>query len=84
MLLDLNCKIFVCLVFYLLVVFLSSRGDTTSETLAPRWPFSQLATLAKQMNSSRTLLGGVFQVASDNVTTYFSWSVTDMGSFQVI
>ena len=59
----------------LIVIFLSSKGDSTEDMPDRRQPFSQLASLVQQLCSSETLLGRSVKVASESLTTYLSCSV---------
>ena len=62
-----------------LVIFSSSKDDTSEDTPATRHPFSLLHSLVQQLRSSGPLLGWAVQAASSSVTTSLSRSVTGGG-----
>ena len=56
------------------VMFSSSKDDTPAGTLAPRWPFSQLALLAHQLRTPAPLISRAVQVASVRMSSSLSRS----------
>ena len=63
------------LIFYLLVIFLSSKDDTPADTPAPCRPFSQPSFLDQQLHTSGPTIGWAVQAASVHISSSLSRSV---------
>ena len=66
-------------VFYSLVLFLSSKYDTAVDIPTTRIPFFHLDSLVRQLYSFGPPLGRAVQTTSVSVTTSLSCSVPDGG-----